>query len=185
MQVVGWVIALGLAVSAPVAAAPSATLTDDLHRPLHLPRVAPGKRCPISPSRVAPWGSQQRLNGRGPAYLAGVGGAAGATISISLSARDSSGWYGQKTPWIVERSYDGPILVRGARIGRRGEVRFAHSDGDHLRELFWESGADAGLPPNPDFRFLPSATLFRGAGCYAFQVDGTSFSRVIVARVRR
>jgi hypothetical protein len=92
------------------------------HRPLHLPHLLPGKRCPISPSQTARWGTDglQTLTGRGPAYLIG-----GGTISIALSARDSLGWYGQKTPWAIRRSYDGPILVRGARIGRRGQVRFA------------------------------------------------------------
>ena len=33
--------------------------------------------------------------------------------------------------------------------------------------------------------FLASATLFRTAGCYAFQIDGTSFSKIIVVHVRR
>jgi hypothetical protein len=102
-----------------------------------------------------------------------------------LSGRDSLGWYGQKTPWAISRSYDGPILVRGARIGQRGEMRFAHGYGEHLRELYWESGVDQGSPPDPDFRFLASATLFRAPGCYAFQIDGSSFSRIVVVRVKR
>jgi hypothetical protein len=105
------------------------------------------------------------------------------TISIALSAHDSLGWQGQKTPWAVRRSYSGPILVRGARIGRRGQVRFAYGYGDHLRELHWDVGADQGLPPDPGYRFLASETLFRAPGCYAFQIDGTSFSKVIVVRV--
>ena len=29
-------------------------------------------------------------------------------------------------------------------------------------------------------RYRPSYTRVRGPGCYAYQVDGTSFSRVIV-----
>lgn len=159
---------------------------DQLHRPLHLPRLAPGQRCPISPSQPVSWGTAgQRLTGRGPAYLIGLSGASGGTISIAGSARDGLGWYGQKTPWAIRRSYDGPILVRGARIGRRGQVRFAHAYGDHLRELQWDAGADQGSPPDPDFRFLASATLVRAPGCYAFQIDGSSFSKIIVARVQR
>jgi len=125
------------------------------------------------------------LTGRGPAYLIVVGDAPPGTISIALSARDRLGWYGQKTPWAIDRSYDGPILVRGARIGRRGQVRFAYEYGDHLREIHWGTGTDQGSPPDPDFRFLASATLFRASGCYAFQVDGTSFSEIVVVRVRR
>jgi hypothetical protein len=101
-----------------------------------------------------------------------------------FSYPDEQGWYGQKTPWLISKEYDGPLLVRGGRIDRRGQVRFALGYGDHLRELYWEAGADQSLPPNPDYRFLASATLVRTRGCYAFQVDGESFSRVIVVRVR-
>jgi len=141
----------------------------------------------MSPSHVAHQGTdrQQTLTGRGPAYLMSVGPAPGGRISIGSSARDSLGWYGQKTPWVIDRSYDGPILVRGARIGRPGQVRFAYEYGDHLRELNWDAGVDQGSPPDPEFRFLASATLFRAPGCYAFQIDGTSFSEIVVARVTR
>jgi hypothetical protein len=176
------VLALGFAAAAPVLAGSSGLA--DLHRPLHFPRLHPGKKCPTSPTQTAPWRTGQNLIGRGPAYLIGVGGAGG-TISIAFSARDSLGWYGQKTPWVIDRSYDGPILVRGGRIGRRGQVRFAYGYGEHLRELQWEAGADQGSPPDPNFRFLASATLFRAPGCYAFQIDGDSFSKIIVVRVRR
>jgi hypothetical protein len=172
MAVAGPQISLGLAASSVRVGAP--------HRPLHLPDLPPGKRCPISPSHSARWGTDglQMLTGRGPVYLIGDG-----TISIALSTPDTLGWQGQKTPWAVRRSYEGPILVRGARIGRRGQVRFAYGYGDHLRELRWDAGADQGLPPDPAYRFLASETLFRGPGCYAFQIDGTSFSKVIVVRV--
>jgi hypothetical protein len=33
-----------------------------------------------------------------------------------------------------------------------------------------------------DARYRPSYTRLRGPGCYAYQVDGTSFSRVVVFR---
>jgi hypothetical protein len=179
---VGLAIAFAVEGASLASAASSSVASGAPHRPLHLPHFRPGKRCPITPSQVARWGTDglQTLTGRGPVYLIGDG-----TISIALSARDSLGWYGQKTPWAIRRSYDGPLLVRGARIGRRGQVRFAYGYGDHLRELHWDAGADQGLPPDPSFRFLASATLFRLPGCYAFQIDGTSFSKIVVARVTR
>jgi hypothetical protein len=123
----------------------------------------------------------QRLNGRGPVFLVA---ADPATIFMKFAYPDGQGWYAQKTPWVISRDYEGALLVRGARIDRRGQVRFAYGEGQHLRELYWEAGADQSLPPNPDYRFLASATLVRARGCYAFQVDGESFSRVIVMRVR-
>lgn len=103
---------------------------------------------------------------------------------MNFAYPDGQGWYGQKTPWVISREYSGALLVRGARIDRRGQVRFALGYGDHLRELYWEAGADQSLTPDPDYRFLASATLVRTRGCYAFQVDGESFSRVIVVRIR-
>jgi hypothetical protein len=183
MRLAGWIIGLAVAVSTPALAASPPSDPDGLHRRLHLPHLRSGQRCPISPSRS--WMPQQNLNGRRPAYLIGVAGVPGGMVSIALSGRDSLGWYGQKTPWAISRSYDGPILVRGARIGQRGEMRFAHGYGEHLRELYWESGVDQGSPPDPDFRFLASATLLRAPGCYAFQIDGSSFSRIVVVRVKR
>jgi hypothetical protein len=178
---VGLAIAFAVEGASLASAASSSVASGAPHRPLHLPHLRPGKRCPITPSQTARWGTDglQTLTGRGPVYLIGDG-----TISIALSARDSLGWYGQKTPWAIRRSYDGPILVRGARIDRRGQVRFAYGYGDHLRELQWNAGADQGLPPDPSFRFLASGTLFRATGCYAYQIDGTSFSKIVVVRVR-
>ena len=157
-----------------------------LRRALHFPKLKRGPRCPVSATQTPPWTTGQKLIGPGPVYLMAVVGASPASgISIALSARDNLGRYAQKTPWAIDRSYGGPMLVRGARIDRRGAVRFAFGHGQHLRELYWNDGADQGLPPEPRYRFLPSETLFRAGGCYAFQVDGTSFSRVIVVRVRR
>jgi hypothetical protein len=101
---------------------------------------------------------------------------------IYLGSADAKGWRGQKTPWLVPIDYDGPVLVRGARVDRAGPVRFAKGYGQHLTELRYASGENNGT--SAGHRFLASASLFRTAGCYAFQVDGTSFSRVIVMRVR-
>jgi len=86
-------------------------------------------------------------------------------------------------------SYRGPFLIRGTRIDRSGELRFAKGYGDHLGELRFRSGESngargriQGLPGR--YRLLASATLFRAPGCYAFQVDGSSFSSVVVMRVQ-
>jgi len=83
-----------------------------------------------------------------------------------------------------------PALERdrpGVRDERRrcGPVRFAPSHGRHLRELRFPAGADASsdLGLNPRFRVMATTTLFRRGGCHGFQVDGTSFSKVIVMRV--
>jgi hypothetical protein len=60
-------------------------------------------------------------------------------------------------------------------------VRFARGTGEHLRQLYERRGE--GAQPN-GWRAWPSLLLVRTAGCYGLQVDGMSFSNVIVIRVR-
>ena len=38
------------------------------------------------------------------------------------------------------------------------------------------------MTPPAGTRYVPSYTRVRGPGCYAYQIDGTTFSRVIVFR---
>ena len=163
-------------------AASAATPSDwrRLERPLHLPHVASGGACPLVRSALAT-ASGQPLNGRGPAFLMSVGAAPSGVISIDQSVTDSLGWRGQKTPWFIARTYVGPLLIRGARIDGTGPIRFAKGFGQHLRELRFAAGENNGIEGR--WRFLASASLFRVKGCYAFQVDGTTFSRVVTMRV--
>ncbi len=156
-------------------------MASGLHGPLHLPKLRPGERCPISPALVG--SNNQFLNGRGPVYLLGIAHAPRGLIDIAQSGSDNLGWRGQKTPWAVERRYEGPLLVRAQRIDKKGSVRFARAYGERLKELFWPAGVDQGDPPDARFRLLSSESLFRAAGCYAYQVDGLTFSRIIVVRV--
>jgi hypothetical protein len=84
------------------------------------------------------------------------------------------GWYVHKTLWAVSERYSGPVLIRGRRIDAPGRLRFlinGHSEVDSLefpaeRRDDWEWGI--------------SDTLLRSAGCYAFQLDGRSFSDMVV-----
>jgi hypothetical protein len=145
-----------------------------LRRPLHMPKVKAGVRCPAA--REAEVVGGQVLNGRDPVLLYGVGGAPAGVIALGYP--DAKGWRGQKTPWLVPLTYQGPVLVRGARVDRPGPVRFGL---EHRAELRYSSGQDTGTAAGR--RMLASGSFFRSAGCYAFQVDGIPFSRVIVMRV--
>lgn len=157
-----------------------------LHRPLHLPQMSDG--CPTSTTRqLGKW----TFSVAAPVYLQNVGSApVPGTIDISQSLADDKGWRGQKTPWLVPASYRGPVLIRAARIDATGpSVALAKGYGDHLAELRFRSGESngargriQGLPGR--YRFLASSALFRSEGCYAFQVDGLSFSSVVVVRVK-
>jgi hypothetical protein len=161
--------------------------TPSLQRPLHLPHVAPGGTCPVS-------GVDHRIPfvrrfgvgpgiGRGPAYPIGL--AAGVLQLSPATNFDSTAWAGQKVLWFVLPSYRGPVLIRGARIDGPGRVRFDRGDVPPLSirvGLHPTSGYPSNPVPPPGTRFRASYTRLRGPGCYAYQVDGTTFSRVVVFR---
>jgi hypothetical protein len=118
--------------------------------------------------------------GAGPVYLMSVADEPAGSVTIEGSRADPGGWRGQKAPWVADARYRGPILIRGARIDAPGGVRFARATGDHLRELYQRRGQS--VQPN-GWRAWPGSLLVRAPGCYALQIDGMSFSSVIVVRV--
>jgi hypothetical protein len=156
-----------------------------LHRPLHVPRLVSGARCPVSAvDRRVAW---KRANifggsgiGRGPVY-AGLGSGGG--LNATPEYQYGGPWAGGKVFWYVLPSYRGPVLIRGRRLdgsqslgfnGRRLpalELRIGPSD-----TVSWQ-----GQPPGS--RGVPSSVRVRASGCYGAQIDGTSFSRVVVFTV--
>jgi hypothetical protein len=148
----------------------------------HTPASAPSSVCGV----VQPVGHVAGLReevviGGGPAMLMEVAGERGAKISIARSTADSEGWRGQKTPWLVRKSYRGPIMVTASSLEHAREVRFAHVYGQHLTTLSFARD-DRNRPVNGYYE-LPSDTLFRSTGCYAFRVTGRGFTEHLVVRV--
>jgi hypothetical protein len=90
------------------------------------------------------------------------------------------GWYFWKTLWTVAPSYHGAVLIRGGRIDRPGTVLFATTA---LRTR--TSLAMSGFDSSGAWRRSVAYTLLRSPGCYAFQLDGTTFSKIIVFEVKR
>jgi hypothetical protein len=89
-----------------------------------------------------------------------------------------SDWGGQKVLWVVDPSYHGSVLIRGRRLDGTEPVRF---DGGR------EPARQLRLLPPPGnttggWANYPSYTRLRAAGCYGYQIDGSSFSKVIVFR---
>jgi hypothetical protein len=126
---------------------------------LHLPRLARGAACPVS-----------TVDDTRPVSPRGLG--ADMTLRLAPAVNfDSKAWGGQKVLWVVAPSYTGPVLIRGARLDAKGDVRF-----------------DLGNVP-PKELFIPrgggdraSYTRLRAPGCYAWQVDGIGFSDIVVFR---
>jgi hypothetical protein len=94
---------------------------------------------------------------------------------LALTPFVGSAWQGGRVTWQAS-GYSGPILIRGRQLGGSGAVGFGegHVPYDELQLL----GTAMGAPPGQ----WPSFSRVQGPGCYAYQVDGTSFSSVIVFR---
>ena len=90
-----------------------------LHRPLHLPTVAPGSPCPLSPVRSVRLakGDVLSLAGPGPAYPRLDGGNVLHFFWPPQGESRGSGWSGNKAMWLVAEQYRGPVLVRGRELG--------------------------------------------------------------------
>jgi hypothetical protein len=88
-----------------------------------------------------------------------------------------SEWSGNKVHWFVAPSYRGPALIRGRQADGSHGVRFGQlpSPAKELRIL----PLARRLWPR-DERAQASEVRVRAPGCYAWQVDGTSLSRIVV-----
>jgi hypothetical protein len=98
--------------------------------------------------------------GQGPVYLSG-----------------QTQWFrGQVALLLASSSYGGPVLVRGRRIDAQGAFPFTEPAG--------RMSLDAASQPGRWRMALTSLDPNLAPGCYAVQVDGTTFSEVIVFTVQ-
>lgn len=175
------------------------TVAATLRRPLALPALRAGQACPVSRSRRFPAGGgfsdPFTAVGAGPVYLAG-----GSTVRLDYpapanSSYANSSWSGQKVIWVVDPSYTGALLLRGGQLDGTHQLRFdhylgaiGHSDNalDDTRpyaDLAYPAAAST-AGSRPGIRTYPSAVRLQAPGCYAIQVDGTTFSARIVFTAR-
>jgi len=160
--------------AASASASASATLSP---QPLRLPVIGPGGRCPTATAQV--WsgpGQAAKVLGDGPLYPIADYFGGDAVLELRDDERGPDGSYEKKVRWLGV-GYAGPVLLRVARIDGPGaaSARFSYvgssRDGGHYAELI---NADSDLP---------ATTTVGGPGCYAYQVDGTTFSKTIVFEV--
>jgi hypothetical protein len=158
-----------------------------LYRPLHVPRLEAVASCPTS--RVDRSVDFESFGigpgvGPGPVYPVGLNVVDG-TLALAPAANFGSRlWMGQKVLWFVHPEYHGRVLIRGRQLDGPYRVRFDRGTVPP-RELRIgnESVAWSGQPNGS--RGRPSYTRLRAPGCYGYQIDGTSFSRVVVFRAIR
>jgi hypothetical protein len=181
--------AVGLVLGATGASASSGDVWKKLHRPLHMPKVARGAECPISKVDrrfdFEKYGVGEGV-GAGPAYPIRTD-----VLIFDPNTNNSefagSRWSGAKVLWFVSPRYRRPVLIRGRRLDRPDVLRFDRGKVPPS-ELRIPSGSSVvGNPGVRDVgqRYRPSYTRLRESGCYAYQVDGTSFSYTVVFRAAR
>lgn len=156
-----------------------------LRRPLAIPGLRLDGSCPVTagqPFSNGQFGGVALGTGPVQPLIPPTGGNRRAAAGILTFGADPlrRGWYRAKTLWFAPPTYDGAVYIRGRQI-----------DGPHVT-IFGESPvlADPQLPPGPTlngmdgWREWPGATWLRTPGCYAWQIDGTDFSEVIVFEAR-
>ena len=169
-------------------------LPASLYRPLHLPVVAAGAACPVSPSKTYPSGGgffgAFKAMSTGPVALADA-----SPIPVNFSPQSDNsyagtGWPGTKAIWRISPSYMGPVLFRGARLDGTGQLRFDHYL-DAVGTTFTGSPdtnayPDLGYAAEDGIKYVrtpPSGIRMQSPGCYGIQIDGTNFSEVITFKV--
>jgi hypothetical protein len=159
---------------------PPGGLPPALVRPLKFPTVSPGTPCPTSAgAEVETLAFGGIALGRGdPVRPLGPFTTDGIAKDVSASMDPS--WFGPKTLWYVVPAYQGPVLIRGSRLDGPGPVGFGEQP--LVSALI--------IPPGPTlneasdgYRTSPGGTYVMRAGCYGVQVDGTSFSYLIVLEI--
>lgn len=106
-----------------------------------------------------------------------IGGQANGEVELT-SQTQQPGWLAAKSLWFSEPRYQGPFLVRIRRIDGGGPAGLLE---DPTLTSFY-------VPPGPTasgmngYRNITGATWVKTAGCVAWQVDGLTFSNIIVVR---
>jgi hypothetical protein len=164
---------------------PTGGVPASLRRPLHLPKIRT-RQCPVThPVREvsAVFGAAQ---GPGPIYPVGL--SANGVLTFIWPPPPGSvyppGWGGGKVLWIGAPAYTGPILIRGIRLEGDSPLGFqAGAAHPALPELQFAPGRSLN-PSVTRWRNWPSETLLKAPGCYAWQIDGTTFSTVVVFKAK-
>lgn len=150
-----------------------------LRRVLRLEDLETGAACPRAAGRQVHPGWGIALTGGPPFPLPFT---SKGMLPLLQAGRSVDGWYIWKTIWIAPPGFVGPVLVRGRRLDGPGDVRFSGISLKLQRELrllfrgrladSWQEG------------FGPRYTRVHDAGCYGFQVDTRTGTRVIVFEAR-
>jgi hypothetical protein len=95
-----------------------------LARPLHFPSLGPGGRCPATSGQQTtgnPYFDGGTL-GRGPVRVSFGNAGDFARGRVELGTGGPGPWRALETIWFAVPGYDGPFVVRAARLGKPGPI---------------------------------------------------------------
>jgi len=143
-----------------------------LRRPLRLPGLRPDGSCPTSRLVGPPITPAHRVAaaavGDGPVY----------PVLFRASA-DGRLDPGTVAYWDAPEPVDGVTIVRGHRLGAPTDrIRF-QSDQQKVSPTYLLNPVVA-YPDGRKGQWWPPTRLHAGSGCYGLQIDGASFSEVLV-----
>lgn len=148
-------------------------------RPLSLPRLGAGERCPVTTTVTSPSTDLGQMLGSGPARPVGLG--EDAQLGIAPPANfGSATWGGNKVLWALHADA-GPALVRGQQLDGNGEVRFDEGSTPSIEKVLDPTGR---APLAGGWFDFPGYTRVERPGCYGYQIDtGAGSSTVIFQAV--
>jgi hypothetical protein len=162
-------------------------------RPLHLPTLGPGMACPVTSWQVAskvdpkagfPSSGGYFAFGKGPIFpLIYNFSPDQGTVRFAKLPAFSGNSKQDKVLWLARPSYPGPALIRGRELGGVGVLGFGPTDSTPSELRFPLDTGVGSADTAYGWRDLPSYMVIPALGCYAFQLDGRSFSDVIVFQV--
>lgn len=162
---------------------PQGRVPKSIRRPLR--QVSAEKRgCPITRAKmlnVQDW-LQGKVLGEGPVFLLPLSERAYRGVVAYYSPRrfGDEKWGGVGLKVLSDARYDGPILIRGLELQSRIPAGFS-APGDRP---FIDMNLAPGDPANAfrGWREWPVDMRLARPGCYAVQIDGLTFSTVVVFR---
>ena len=158
-------------------ASPGAAQIDVLRsRPVRLPSLAQGARCPVTTEVASPSTEIGPMLGLGPARPVGLAPFALLTIAPPQNY-GSQRWGGDKVMWALSTEAGGPALIRGEQLDGDGEVRFGLGAVPSPEEVLDPSGR---VPLAGGWFDFPGTTRVSGPGCYGYQIDTAAGTTVVV-----
>lgn len=164
---------------------PAGPIPAVLNRPLRFPALRPGQRCPqshgsSSPVTIADDTGTEFGNGLVRVLI----GASRDGVAGLLAHTNTPPWLGFKTAWVSVPAYQGPFVIRAKRLGHPGPVSLGTPPA--MAPLVVPPGPTIDTVQlsngRPGYRTFLSVFWVRSPGCYAWQVDGLTFSEIIVIR---